>query len=80
MSEVIYQQIQEPMGPQMKQTQKNVLTAACILAAVLFLGAMRYLPVLYHDWLIWAEIVGLGLLLILLLSILPDLYRKPQKK
>lgn len=73
-------QSQEPMGPLMKWTQRNVLTAVCILDVVLFLGAIRYLPTLYQDWRIWAEIIVLGLMLVLLLSILPDLYRKPQEK
>jgi hypothetical protein len=62
----------------MKSTQRLVLTVVCVLNALLLLGAVRYLPVLYTDWRFWAEMIVLALMLVLLVSMLPDLYRKSQ--
>lgn len=73
-------QIQEPMGPLMKATQKIVITAVTVLDVMLLLGAIRYIPVLYKDWLFWVSFIIVVLMLVLLVYLLPDLYRNPQKK
>lgn len=67
-------QDQEPMGPLMKAMQKWVITIVCILDAMLFIGAIRYIPVLYTNWLFWVGVVLSILVLVLLLPILKDMH------
>ena len=73
-------QSQAPMGPLMKSTQRMVITAVTVLDVMLLIGAIRYIPVLYKDWLFWVSFILVVLMLVLLVYLLPDLYRKPQEK
>lgn len=73
-------QEQEPMDPLMKAVQKYVVTFVCIVDVLLLIGAIRYLPTQYLNWLFWVGVILAVFLLVVMLPVLVDMYRKHPEK